>query len=144
MALFEALDGSAKKNAASCFIKTCICGDVLKGVNKILIWMLWGNKSGARAQPTLPARTLSSSGLPSTFGSAGSSATPRPNTCRAGEGCMGTSSLWADYLLMGSGIKVYSRFYKVISNLVFRWEGCSGWSRNGTVGLCKAAREIAI
>lgn len=108
-----------QKNAASCFIQTCICGDVLKGENKILIWMLRGNKSGARAQPTLLAQTLSSSGLPSTFGSAGSSATPRPNACRAGEGCMGTSSLWADYLLTGSGIKVYSHFYKVISNLVF-------------------------
>lgn len=52
MGLFEPLDGSAK-NASSWFIKTCICGDVLKGANEIFIQMLLCNKSRVRAQSGL-------------------------------------------------------------------------------------------
>lgn len=50
--LFKAFGGSAK-NTSSCFIKTCICGDVLKGVNKIFIRTVMCNKSRVRAQATL-------------------------------------------------------------------------------------------
>lgn len=44
MGLCEALDGSFKYTS-SCFIKMCICRDVLKGANKIFIWMLLCDKS---------------------------------------------------------------------------------------------------
>lgn len=44
MGLCEALDGSFKY-ASSCFIKMCICRDVLKGANKIFIRMLLCDKS---------------------------------------------------------------------------------------------------
>lgn len=139
MGLLEALGGSAKK-ASSCFIKTCICGDVLKGVNKIFSQTLLCHKSRAGAQTTLlgvasdlsppqaaapavPSRVPGDGHPPDlgpcTFGKAGCS--PRPQAKGAEDGGLRGHRLVLGRLclLTASGIKAESHFYEVISNLVF-------------------------
>lgn len=67
MGLFEALDGSSK-NASSCFIEMCICGDVLQGMNKIFIQMLLCSK-GSQGRAGSPAGSLAPEGPRDPWGS---------------------------------------------------------------------------
>lgn len=141
MGLLQALDGSSK-NASSCFINMCICGDVHKGMDKIFIQMLLCNGSGVREQTTLLGSPADLALLQAAWSCQpcplslllGSAESPRlhPYACRkAKHSPLPRQKAHGDRvavldrlcLLTAAGIKVKPHFYKVISNLFFNVGG---------------------